>query len=188
MKHNLVNFTRGRQLLGHFGFRFAAGLKGPLLITLAVALGLGWWEVTASLSEHQVYLVWMYLYAAAYGFMEFDPAKLVHLNLGDGTIASFPMQVVRDYPPMRNAVTGLVTALRSALVHAALVLLPLFAAFWWFAERFGERSKQKNHVRGSLCLRDGCECRGSAADGRRHLGAHGCSDLVDPTKQLKWLL
>ena len=30
MKHNLVNFTRGSQLLGHFGFMFAAGLKGTV--------------------------------------------------------------------------------------------------------------------------------------------------------------
>ena len=29
MKRNLVNFTRGSQLLGHFSFMFAAGLKGP---------------------------------------------------------------------------------------------------------------------------------------------------------------
>ena len=28
MKRNLVNFTRGSQLLGHFGFMFAAGLRG----------------------------------------------------------------------------------------------------------------------------------------------------------------
>ncbi len=32
MKRNLVNFTRGSQLLGHFSFMFAAGLKGPLII------------------------------------------------------------------------------------------------------------------------------------------------------------
>ncbi len=36
MKHNLVNFTRGSQLLGHFGFMFAAGLKGPLIVTILV--------------------------------------------------------------------------------------------------------------------------------------------------------
>ena len=32
MKRNLVNFTRGSQLLGHFSFMFAAGLKGPLIV------------------------------------------------------------------------------------------------------------------------------------------------------------
>ena len=29
MKHNLVNFTRGSQLLGHFGFMFAAASRDP---------------------------------------------------------------------------------------------------------------------------------------------------------------
>ena len=28
MRHKFVNFTRGSQLIGHFGFMFAAGLKG----------------------------------------------------------------------------------------------------------------------------------------------------------------
>ena len=106
MKHNLVNFTRGSQLLGHFGFMFAAGLKGPLLVTVLVILGLGWWEVQSSLSEQEVYLLWMHLYASAYGFMEFDPAKLVHLKLGDGETAAFPMSVVTQYPPMRAAVAA----------------------------------------------------------------------------------
>ena len=77
MKHNLVNFTRGSQLLGHFGFMFAAGLKGPLIITLLVILGLIYWEVTSSLTDHQTYLVWMHIYSSFYAFMEFDPDKLV---------------------------------------------------------------------------------------------------------------
>jgi type IV conjugative transfer system coupling protein TraD len=149
MKHNLVNFTRGSQLLGHFGFMFAAGLKGPLIVTVLVMLGLGWWEVKASLSDQQIYLIWMDLYAAAYGFMEFDPDKLVNLKLGDGETAAFPMSVVTQYPPMREAVAAFGEALRSTLVLAGLVLVPLFMAFWWIAERFGERSKQKKHVRGS---------------------------------------
>ena len=149
MKHNLVNFTRGSQLLGHFGFMFAAGLKGPLLVTVLVILGLGWWEVQTSLSEQEVYLLWMHLYASAYGFMEFDPAKLVHLKLGDGETAAFPMSVVTQYPPMRAAVAAFGEALRSTFLVASMVLVPLFIAFWWIAERFGERSKQKKHVRGS---------------------------------------
>ena len=142
MKHNLVNFTRGSQLLGHFGFMFAAGLKGPLLVTVLVILGLGWWEVQSSLSEQEVYLLWMHLYASAYGFMEFDPAKLVHLKLGNGETAVFPMSVVTQYPPMRAAVSGFGEALRSPFLVASLVLVPLFIAFWWIAERFGERDAQ----------------------------------------------
>jgi hypothetical protein len=34
------------------------------------------------LSDHERYLVWMRIYAAIYGFMEFDPAKLINLETG----------------------------------------------------------------------------------------------------------
>ena len=52
MKHNLVNFTRGSQLLGHFGFMFAAGLEGPLIVTLLVVLGLVYWDVSSALDDY----------------------------------------------------------------------------------------------------------------------------------------
>ncbi len=149
MKHNLLNFTRGSQLLGHFGFMFAAGLKGPLLLTLLAVAGLTWWEVSAALTEHQLYLLSMHLYAASYGFMELDPDKIVNLRLESGESVGFPVGVIRAFPPMREAVAAFGGALTDALLLSALVLVPLFIAFWWFAERFGERSKQKKHVRGS---------------------------------------
>ena len=53
MKRNLVNFTRGSQLLGHFGFMFAAGLKGPLLIALAVISSMSWWMLSGGLTDHE---------------------------------------------------------------------------------------------------------------------------------------
>ncbi|MBY8335575.1 type IV secretion system DNA-binding domain-containing protein [Alteriqipengyuania sp. NZ-12B] len=149
MKHNLVNFTRGSQLLGHFGFMFAAGLKGPLIVTVLVALGLVYWEVSGALDDHQIYLLWMHVYASAYGFMEFDPDKLVNLKLADGSMVAFPISVVTDYPPMREAVALFRSTAVGALWLAALILAPLFLLFWWVAERFGERSKQKKHVRGA---------------------------------------
>ena len=149
MKHNLVNFTRGSQLLGHFGFMFAAGLKGPLIVTVLVAVGLLYWEVSGALDDHQVYLIWMHVYASAYGFMEFDPDKLVNLKLADGSMVAFPISVVTDYPPMREAVALFRSTAVGALWLAALILAPLFLLFWWVAERFGEHSKQKKHVRGA---------------------------------------
>ena len=149
MKHNLVNFTRGSQLLGHFGFMFAAGLKGPLIVTLLVVLGLIYWEVTGRLSDHQTYLLWMHIYASGYGFMEFDPEKLVNLQLADGSMVAFPISVITEYPPMREAMALFQESVKDALVTSALVLAPLFILFWWVAEHFGERSKQRKHVRGA---------------------------------------
>ena len=156
MKHNLVNFTRGSQLLGHFGFMFAAGLKGPLIVTLLVVLGLVYWDVSSALDDYQVYLLWMHAYASGYAFMEFDPDKLVNLKLADGSLVAFPISVVTDYPPMREAVALFRSAVISALWLAGFILAPLCALFWWVAERFGEKSKQKKHVRGAelATLRD----------------------------------
>ena len=167
MKHNLVNFTRGSQLLGHFGFMFAAGLKGPLIITLLVILGLIYWEVTSSLTDHQTYLVWMHIYSSFYGFMEFDPDKLVNLSLADGSIVAFPISVVTEYPPMKEAMTAFERAVEAALVTSAWGLVPAFIAFWWVAEHFGWRSKQRKHVRGAS-LASLAELEGEIDDHNRH--------------------
>jgi type IV conjugative transfer system coupling protein TraD len=167
MKHKLVNFTRGSQLLGHFGFMFAAGLKGPLIITLLVILGLIYWEVTSSLTDHQTYLVWMHIYSSFYGFMEFDPDKLVNLTLADGSIVAFPISVVTEYPPMKEAMTAFEGAVEAALVTSAWGLVPAFIAFWWVAEHFGWRSKQRKHVRGAS-LASLAELEGEIDDHNRH--------------------
>lgn len=152
MKRNLLNFTRGSQLLGHFGFMFAAGLKGPLLVTFMVTAWLSYWEVTSALTDHQIYLAWMHLYASGYAFMEFDPGKLVELKLAGGGTVRLPFDVVRDFPPMREAVTSLGAAIRRGMGLSALVLVPAFIAFWWFAERFGGKSKERKHERGAMLV------------------------------------
>lgn len=152
MKHNLVNFTRGSQLLGHFGFMFAAGLKGPLIVTALVVVGTCWYEVRASLSDHQLYLVWMHLYASIYAFMEFDPGKLVNLEMLSGELVGIPFSVVREFPPMRAAVTAFRTAVQHGLLVSGVLLVPAFAVFWWFAERFGGKSKERKHERGAMLV------------------------------------
>lgn len=152
MKHNLLNFTRGSQLLGHFAFMFAAGLKGPVILTALVVLGTCYWEVRTSLTDHQFYLVWMHIYASLYAFMEFDPAKLVNLTLADGDKVALPFAVVREFPPMRDAIDAFVSASKQGLLMSAVFLAPAFVFFWWFAERFGGRSKERKHERGAMLV------------------------------------
>ena len=152
MKHNLLNFTRGSQLLGHFGFMFAAGLKGPLIVTGLVAVGTCYWEVRSALSDHQIYLVWMHIYASLYAFMEFDPAKLVNLELLDGERVGLQFGIVREFPSMREAVEAFRSAVKQGLLVAAVLLIPAFVFFWWFAERFGGRSKERKHERGAMLV------------------------------------
>lgn len=152
MKHNLLNFTRGSQLLGHFAFMFAAGLKGPIIVIALVVLGTCYWEVRTTLTDHQFYLIWMHIYASLYAFMEFDPAKLVNLTLANGDKIGLPFAVVREFPPMRDAINALRTAAQKSLLVSAVLLVPTLMFFWWFAERFGGRSKERQHERGAMLV------------------------------------
>jgi len=152
MKRNLVNFTRGSQLLGHFSFMFAAGLKGPLIVAALVISGASWWTLSAGLSDHEVYLVWMRIYAAIYGFMEFDPTKRIALETPFGGTIQFPIAQLESYPPIARAWGKLTGLLSSALWRSALLLVPAFALFYWFAERFGGRSKERKHERGAMLV------------------------------------
>ena len=105
--------------------------------------------MSSALDDYQFYLLWMHIYACVYSFMEFDPAKLVNLRLPEGGMAAFPMSVVTDYPPMREAWAVFIASVKHALLLSLVILAPIFAAFWWIAEHFGERSKRKRHVRGA---------------------------------------
>src|SRR3546814_11342708 len=142
---------------------FAAGLKGPLLVTFLVSAWLCYLEVTSTLTDHQVYLAWMHVYASGYAFMEFDPGKLVELKLAGGGTVRIPFNVVREFPPMREAVSALGGAIRRGIGLSALVLIPAFAAFWWFAERFGGKAREskRSDARrvGKECVRT-CKYRG----------------------------
>jgi hypothetical protein len=98
MKRNLLNFTRGSQLLGHFGFMFAAGLKGPIMVAVATIAGMTYWMLSDGLSVHERYLVWMRIYAAIYGFMELDPQKLIALETGLGGTMQLPASELASFP------------------------------------------------------------------------------------------
>lgn len=152
MKRNLVNFTRGSQLLGHFSFMFAAGLKGPLIVAALVISWTSWWTISAGLTDHEVYLVWMRIYVAIYGFMEFDPAKRIALETAFGATIQFPIAQLDHYPPVVHAWAKLTGLLSSALWRSGFLLVPAFAVFYWFAERFGGRSKERKHERGAMLV------------------------------------
>jgi hypothetical protein len=122
MKRNLVNFTRGSQLLGHFSFMFAAGLKGPLIVAALVISWTSWWTISAGLTDHEVYLVWMRIYAAIYGFMEFDPAKRITLETAFGATIQFPIAQLESYPPVVHAWEKLTGLLTSALWRSGVLL------------------------------------------------------------------
>jgi hypothetical protein len=149
MKRDLGNFTRGSQLIEHFGFMFAAGLKGPLIVALIVVGWLTWWTVSGGMSDHEVYLAWMRAYAAGYRFMEFDPTKDVALRTAWGGTITFPISALDTYPPVVRAWRNMMSLVGVALAWSALLLVPLFVAWVWFAARFGGKAKERKHERGA---------------------------------------
>jgi type IV conjugative transfer system coupling protein TraD len=149
MKRNLGNFTRGSQLLGHFGFMFAAGLKWPLLIAAAAFATLSWWMVTTGMDPHETYLVWMRVYAEVYTFMEFDPAKTVTMETAFGPTFQLPITAVETYPPVVRAWDHLWDLVGTAFAWVVFALVPSFALFYWIAERFGGHWKARRHERGA---------------------------------------
>ncbi|WP_156681165.1 type IV secretion system DNA-binding domain-containing protein [Sphingomonas profundi] len=148
MRHKLVNFTRGSQLIGHFGFMFAAGLKGPMLLALATFGGLIWWRVNAALNDHESYLCWMRLYVGGYTWFEFDPTKQVNLATDGGRLL-VPIATAAKTPMMVAAWTKCMGAVRAGATLAAFITVPATMAFGWIAAWFGRRSKESRHERGA---------------------------------------
>lgn len=149
MKRNLDNFTRGSQLLGHFGFMFAAGLKGPLIIAALVTSWTSWWTLSSALTDYEIYLIWMRVYAAAYGFMEFSPDKLVTVKTAFGGTMQLPIGMLASFPPVVRAWGHMTDLVVSAAWRSALFLIPAFALFYGFAARFGRKAKDRKFVRGA---------------------------------------
>lgn len=152
MKRNLVNFTRGSQLLGHFSFMFAAGLKGPLIVACIVIGWSSWWTLSGNLTDYEAYLVWMRIYAEIYSFMEFDPAKRIAVETSFGGTIQLPIATLDTFPPVVRAWDHMLALMRDALARSALLLVPAFGLFYWFAARFGSRSKERKHERGALLV------------------------------------
>ena len=87
--------------------------------------------------------------------MEFDPAK--HVTLQSGLGGSFQISMARlpDFPPLLAAWGKLTAALWRTLWLGTIVAAPLTAAYYWFAVRFGIRSKETKHERGSQLVEGG---------------------------------
>lgn len=149
MKRNLDNFTRGSQLLGHFGFMFAAGLKGPLIIAAVVISSTSWWTLSSALTDYEIYLICMRIYAAAYGFMEFSPDKLVTVKTAFGGTMQLPIGMLGSFPPVVRAWDHMTDLVASAAWRSALFLIPAFVLFYGFAARFGGKAKDRKFVRGA---------------------------------------
>ena len=155
MKRNLGNFTRGSQLIGHFSFMFAAGLKLPLIAGAILLAIVSYVQVKFSLSDHQFYLIGLDIYARFYGFIELDPEKLIALKQADGSTLEMAISVLSDFSPVEQAVSAFWKALGLALAFTAIVFVPAFLLFYWLLEYFGRSFKEKKFVRGATLVKLG---------------------------------
>jgi type IV conjugative transfer system coupling protein TraD len=150
VKHEFTNFTRGSQLIGHFGFMFAAGLKGPLIVTTLVFTGLIWWELRTTLSSHESYLCWMRLWADIYNWFEFDPTKILSIETAGGNHLLVPIVSLAEHPLVASAWVKLRLAVSAGMGLATLITVPAVVAFAWVAAKFGKHSKSSRHERGAM--------------------------------------
>lgn len=148
MRHKLVNFTRGSQLIGHFSFMFAAGLKAPALLAITLFGGLVWWRINTRLDDHESYLAWMRLYVAGYRWFGFDATRTINLAT-DGSSLLVPIARAAEHPLMAAAWSKCVVAIRSGATLAAVIAVPATMAFGWAAAWYGRRSKESRHERGA---------------------------------------
>ena len=149
MTRTATDFIRGTQIFWHHVQMFAAGFRGPLLGTAAAFMGLGWWQVSSSLTDRQAYLIWMKFYAEVWAFMEFDPAKPVTLQSGFGGTFELAISRVPEFPPVASAWAAFLGMVIDAAMLVTLIAVPLIAAFFWYSVRFGRNSKATKHQRGA---------------------------------------
>jgi type IV conjugative transfer system coupling protein TraD len=61
-----------------------------------------------------------------------------------------PISTVQTFPPVLRAWGHMVDIMETVLLRSALLLVPAFVAFYWFAVRFGRKSAERKHERGAL--------------------------------------
>ena len=96
----------------------------------------------------------MRIYAAIYGFMEFDPAKQMALKTGFGGTVQLPIGADRELPAGGARVGRSSRRARADAAGGArrCCWCRCFVVFYWFAARFGSSSKERKHERGAMLV------------------------------------
>lgn len=148
MKRKIVDFNTGSQLIAHFTQMFAVGFKFPMLCGLVLYSWLTWYQLQTTLTDDQVTLILMKIYASGWRFLEFDPHKLVTLKSAFGGTFLIAISRVEDFPSVVRAWSSFTAILVRSAWLSVLIAVPATAAFVWIAARFGRRSKERKHQRG----------------------------------------
>jgi type IV conjugative transfer system coupling protein TraD len=149
---NTGEFTRGSQLIGHQYFMFMAGIKVPLLIWLGCFILVYWIMLSAVMGAHEIQLCSWRIWAAVWGWMEFDRFKPMNIVLANDAVRQVPVGYIPFVPDVQVAWTKAMHALLGALFAATLFALPVI---WWFvtlAQRRGSSILEERHERGAMLV------------------------------------
>lgn len=149
---NTGDFTRGSQLIGHQFFMFVAGAKVPFLLWLGVFVVLYWVMLSAVMGESEIQLCAWKMYAAVWGWLEFDPLKPMNIKLPGGSYRMTSMGYIPYLPAVQVAWAKATHALLGAFFASILLSMPLI---WWFinaANKRGSTILQERHERGAMLV------------------------------------
>lgn len=156
MPRNAGDFTRGSQLITHEFLMWFASARLPFmvwfftfLLVLSVALAL-------RLHEHEVQMILMRIYAAGWGFMEFNPGKVINLTLPSGEVIPSPISMVASHPDVAIAWNRMMRAVWGSLFISLFLAVPLAIWFVDFSKRRGKSILEERHQRGAMLV-DGAE-------------------------------
>ena len=156
MPRNAGDFTRGSQLITHEFLMWFASARLPFmvwfftfLLVLSVALAL-------RLHEHEVQMILMRIYAAGWGFMEFNPGKVINLTLPSGEVIPAPISMVASHPDVAIAWNRMMRAVWGSLFISLFLAVPLAIWFVDFSKRRGKSILEERHQRGAMLV-DGAE-------------------------------
>lgn len=155
MPRNAGNFTRGSQLITHEYMMWFASVKMPLLVwffTFCLALSL---VLALLLHEHEVQMILMRLYAVGWGFMEFNPRKIINLTLPSGEVIPAPIAMVASHPDVVIAWNKLLRAIWGSLFISLFVAVPIAVWFVDFSKRRGKSILEERHQRGAMLVDGG---------------------------------
>ena len=156
MPRNAGDFTRGSQLITHEFLMWFASARLPFMVWFITFLLVLSAALALRLHEHEVQMILMRIYAAGWGFMEFNPGKVINLTLPSGEVIPAPISMVASHPDVAIAWNRMMRAVWGSLFISLFLAVPLAIWFVDFSKRRGKSILEERHQRGAMLV-DGAE-------------------------------
>ena len=156
MPRNAGDFTRGSQLITHEFLMWFASARLPFMVWFITFLLVLSAALALRLQSQEVQMILMRIYAAGWGFMEFNPGKVINLTLPSGEVIPAPISMVASHPDVAIAWNRMMRAVWGSLFISLFLAVPLAIWFVDFSKRRGKSILEERHQRGAMLV-DGAE-------------------------------